>query len=188
MVGRLASLQKSYTKHVRLYHSSSSSRLTLRPDPPFEQILGVTLSVTAQNATALSVVLEALLNLQPALDDNHWWLTTAVESGTAFVMQAALFSLPAQSSNVTELVYQTFAPVLLASHVAGVSFSVDIVVLPSFLALYNAFFPAPSEPGGTPGVLGSRLIPRHTFENSTANHLIAVLATEQALAVFNLCV
>lgn len=185
-MGRSASSQKWYTKRVRLYYPSSPL-LTLKPDPPFTQILGVTLSVTAPNTTSLSVVLEALLNLQPTLDDGGWWMTTSVEFGTAFLMKAALFSFPSQASNVTELAYQTFASVLSASHTANVSFSLETQIFSNFLALYDTFFPVSSQPGGSPGVLGSRLVPRHVFENSTANHLMAVIATQPSVTVFNLC-
>ncbi|KAF7375911.1 FAD binding domain-containing protein [Mycena sanguinolenta] len=151
--------------------------------PAFHNILGVTLTVSASSPTDLESVLKEYLDIQPSLDDAQWWLTTAVQQ-TSFILQAALFT-PPPGANLTQAAYQAFQSVILAAQNLGMTPAFVVQEFPNFLALHDAFFP-PTTPSGSPGVLASRLIPRHVFENTSATALLAHAATEPPEVVFNL--
>ncbi|KAJ7573870.1 hypothetical protein C8J56DRAFT_980674 [Mycena floridula] len=151
--------------------------------PAYHDILAVTLSVSTANSSALASILQVLLDLQPSLDDNQWWLTTAVQQ-TSFFLQAALLT-PPSDTNLTQLAHEAFASVILAAQNFNNASPVFVVEeFPNFLTLRNAFFPP--EASGSPAVLGSRLVPRHIFENATATALLAQVATEPSAVIFNL--
>ncbi|KAJ6497792.1 hypothetical protein C8R45DRAFT_984262 [Mycena sanguinolenta] len=151
--------------------------------PAFHNILGATLTVSASSPTELENVLKVYLDVQPSLDDAHWWLTTAVQQ-TSFILQAALFT-PPPGANLTQVAYQAFQSVILAAQNLTIPPAFVVQEFPNFLALHDAFFPS-TAPAGSPGVLASRLIPRHVFENTTATALLAHAATEPPAVIFNL--
>ncbi|KAJ6530304.1 hypothetical protein B0H19DRAFT_1192769 [Mycena capillaripes] len=150
--------------------------------PPFHNIPAVTLNVVAPNSSVLASILQAYLDLQPALDDAEWWLTTAVQQ-TSFSIQAALFT-PPPGANLTQLAQQAFDPVISAAQAFNISAFLAVQVLPNFLAVHDAFFPP--ETSGAPAILASRLIPRHVFENSSATAILAQAATQPFSTIFNL--
>ncbi|KAF8170321.1 hypothetical protein K438DRAFT_1614262 [Mycena galopus ATCC 62051] len=150
--------------------------------PAFHNILAATLTVSASTSTELASVLKVVLDLQPSLDDAQWWLTIAVQQ-TSFILQAALFT-PPPGSNFTQVAHQAFQPVILAAQNLSISPVFVVQEFPAFLAVHDAFFP-PSV-SGFAGVVASRLIPRHVFENTTATALLAQAATEPFEVVFNL--
>jgi hypothetical protein len=142
----------------------------------------VTLNVAAPSSTVLASILQVFLNIQPALDDGSWWLTTAVQQ-TSFFIQAALFS-PPPGANFTQLAHQAFGPVISAAQKLNISPVFTVQAYPNFLALHDAFFPG--QPSGAPAVLASRLIPRHVFENSSATAILAQVSTQPFEVIFNL--
>ncbi|KAJ7247074.1 hypothetical protein C8J57DRAFT_1190239 [Mycena rebaudengoi] len=152
--------------------------------PPFHNILGVTLNVAAPSSTVLASILQVFLNLQPALDDDSWWLTTAVQQTSLFI-QAVLFT-PPPGVNFTQLAHQALGPVISAARKSNISPVFTIQAYPNFLAVHGAFFPSESQPYGVPSVLASRLMPRHVFENSSATAILAQVSTQPSAVIFNL--
>ncbi|KAF7375909.1 FAD-binding domain-containing protein [Mycena sanguinolenta] len=151
--------------------------------PPFHNILGATLTISASNSTDFEEVLKVYLDSQPSLDDAQWCLTTAVQQ-TSFILQAILFA-PPPGANLTQVAYQAFRSIILAAQNLSMTSAFVVQEFPNFLALHDAFFP-PTTPSGSPAVIASRLIPRHIFENTTATALLAHAATEPPMVIFNL--
>ncbi|KAJ6530311.1 hypothetical protein B0H19DRAFT_1384769 [Mycena capillaripes] len=150
--------------------------------PPFNNILGVTLNVVAPNSSVLASILQVFLDIQPALDDNEWWLTTAVQQ-TSFFIQAALFT-PPPGANMTQLAHRAFGSVISAAQKFSISPVLTVQAYPNFLAVHDAFFPPAAY--GFPEVLASRLIPRYVFENSSATAILAQVSTQPSAVIFNL--
>ena len=143
----------------------------------------MTLNVVAPSSTVLASILHVFLNIQPALDDGSWWLTTAVQQ-TSFFIQAALFT-PPPGANFKQLAHQAFGPVISAAQKFNISPVFTVQAYPNFLAVHDAFFPS-DQPSGAPAVLASRLIPRHVFENSSATAILAQVSTQPFEVIFNL--
>ncbi|KAJ6484316.1 hypothetical protein DFH09DRAFT_1459963 [Mycena vulgaris] len=132
----------------------------------------------------LASILQVFLNIQPALNDDSWWLTTAVQQTSLFI-QAALFT-PPPGANFTQLAHQAFGPVISAAQKFNISPVFTVQAYSNVLAVHDAFFPSESQPSGVPSVLASRLMPRHVFENSSATAILAQVSTQPSAVIFNL--